>query len=203
MSEERRVLPLRGMVADRKSTRLNSSHLVISYAVFCFPSTPCSHPLPLHDALPISAASSRSAPRSTRPRPAPPTVTASSSSPFRSCARSRARAASRSPSSSAHERGAPRPPAARDGRRSEEHTSELQSPCNLVCRLLLSFYPLLPPSSPTRRSSDLRRVIPLGAAVDATETSASYRDGILVITLPLVREEPRTRRVPIAEQQRS
>src|SRR2546426_7839474 len=27
--------------------------------------------------------------------------------------------------------------ALRDGRRSEEHTSELQSPCNLVCRLLL------------------------------------------------------------------
>src|SRR5256885_12880216 len=26
---------------------------------------------------------------------------------------------------------------ARPGRRSEEHTSELQSPCNLVCRLLL------------------------------------------------------------------
>src|SRR5256885_13076466 len=25
----------------------------------------------------------------------------------------------------------------RDGGRSEEHTSELQSPCNLVCRLLL------------------------------------------------------------------
>src|SRR5256885_6873926 len=25
----------------------------------------------------------------------------------------------------------------RDGTRSEEHTSELQSPCNLVCRLLL------------------------------------------------------------------
>src|SRR5256885_6521072 len=29
-----------------------------------------------------------------------------------------------------------RPPPA-PGRRSEEHTSELQSPCNLVCRLLL------------------------------------------------------------------
>src|SRR2546426_6062001 len=28
-------------------------------------------------------------------------------------------------------------PAERDGDRSEEHTSELQSPCNLVCRLLL------------------------------------------------------------------
>src|SRR2546426_2496320 len=27
--------------------------------------------------------------------------------------------------------------AARERRRSEEHTSELQSPCNLVCRLLL------------------------------------------------------------------
>src|SRR5256885_14486792 len=27
--------------------------------------------------------------------------------------------------------------AERRGRRSEEHTSELQSPCNLVCRLLL------------------------------------------------------------------
>src|SRR2546426_5127993 len=26
---------------------------------------------------------------------------------------------------------------AKDDRRSEEHTSELQSPCNLVCRLLL------------------------------------------------------------------
>src|SRR5256885_4361324 len=31
------------------------------------------------------------------------------------------------------ERGRPRPSL----RRSEEHTSELQSPCNLVCRLLL------------------------------------------------------------------
>src|SRR6478735_11206730 len=33
----------------------------------------------------------------------------------------------------------PRPPPARPApaRRSEEHTSELQSPCNLVCRLLL------------------------------------------------------------------
>src|SRR2546426_1810858 len=28
-------------------------------------------------------------------------------------------------------------PRAKPGRRSEEHTSELQSPCNLVCRLLL------------------------------------------------------------------
>src|SRR5688500_19290900 len=32
--------------------------------------------------------------------------------------------------------GSPQPPS-RCGCRSEEHTSELQSPCNLVCRLLL------------------------------------------------------------------
>src|SRR2546426_5740011 len=31
----------------------------------------------------------------------------------------------------------PHVPDARLGNRSEEHTSELQSPCNLVCRLLL------------------------------------------------------------------
>src|SRR5256885_11077623 len=31
----------------------------------------------------------------------------------------------------------PRPAAVARGVRSEEHTSELQSPCNLVCRLLL------------------------------------------------------------------
>src|SRR5688500_16329919 len=39
--------------------------------------------------------------------------------------------------------------------RSEEHTSELQSPCNLVCRLLLPAVSMVLPSFPTRRSSDL------------------------------------------------
>src|SRR5204862_31152 len=41
---------------DRKSTRLNSSHVEISYAVFCLnaPPPPQTHPLSLHDALPIS-----------------------------------------------------------------------------------------------------------------------------------------------------
>src|SRR5256885_1620258 len=37
----------------------------------------------------------------------------------------------------ARPRGHLRPRGRRDDRRSEEHTSELQSPCNLVCRLLL------------------------------------------------------------------
>src|SRR5206468_4176638 len=42
---------------DRKSTRLNSSHDQISYAVFCLnaPTTTDPHPLSLHDALPISS----------------------------------------------------------------------------------------------------------------------------------------------------
>src|SRR5688500_18447821 len=47
---------------DRKSTRLNSSHLVISYAVFCYPPIAHLYSPSLHDALPISP----------RPRSAPP-----------------------------------------------------------------------------------------------------------------------------------
>src|SRR5699024_2200414 len=41
--------------ADRKSTRLNSSHVSISYAVFCLnlPSSSHLYTLSLHDALPI------------------------------------------------------------------------------------------------------------------------------------------------------
>src|ERR1039457_3415639 len=41
--------------------------------------------------------------------------------------------------------------------RSEEHTSELQSPCNLVCRLLLEkirTYATLKPCSPLKRLLD-------------------------------------------------
>jgi HSP20 family protein len=45
-----------------------------------------------------------------------------------------------------------------------------------------------------------RRVIPLGADVDASQTSAAYRAGVLEVTLPLVASKPRTRKVPIAEQ---
>src|SRR2546426_4214088 len=43
-------------------------------------------------------------------------------------------------------------------RRSEEHTSELQSPCNLVCRLLLE-----KKKKPSRRSRPLRTAIPHGS----------------------------------------
>src|SRR5690606_8024763 len=48
----------RGSVQDRKSTRLNSSHVKISYAVFCLKSSSTTqiYTLSLHDALPILSA---------------------------------------------------------------------------------------------------------------------------------------------------
>jgi HSP20 family protein len=42
-----------------------------------------------------------------------------------------------------------------------------------------------------------RRVVPLGADVDAEAASAEYRDGILEITLPLRTDRPSTKSVPI------
>src|SRR5256885_8948729 len=44
------------------------------------------------------------------------------------------------------------------GGRSEEHTSELQSPCNLVCRLLLEKKKKRPPTTAARC---LRRSVPM------------------------------------------
>src|SRR5256885_12559312 len=45
--------------------------------------------------------------------------------------------------------------------RSEEHTSELQSPCNLVCRLLLEKKKKQFARSPHRHTPDSRRIDPL------------------------------------------
>src|SRR5688500_8658504 len=133
---------------DRKSTRLNSSHLVISYAVLIAA-------LSLHDALPIwrdgsdrrSASAGRGNTRSGRARRGP-AVPPRGPPPHGSGAARRKRApgppASRPAPRSGHRTSA-QP-------RSEEHTSELQSPCNLVCRSHRR-------SFPTRRSSDLARWI--------------------------------------------
>src|SRR5206468_2195154 len=60
LSERRlvfRACETRQFEVDRKSTRLNSSHDQISYAVFClkYPPTPEIYTLSLHDALPICA----------------------------------------------------------------------------------------------------------------------------------------------------
>src|SRR3989304_4688502 len=53
---ERTRTMIRAGELDRKSTRLNSSHGYISYAVFFFNDTATTeiYPLSLHDALPIS-----------------------------------------------------------------------------------------------------------------------------------------------------
>src|SRR2546426_825859 len=78
------------------------------------------YPLSLHDALPICARRAHA----TRRRPA-----------------GRARPAPRRSRGPRPRGPRPRTRGARGGAggrsRSEEHTSELQSPCNLVCRLLL------------------------------------------------------------------
>src|SRR5256885_5652716 len=75
--------------------------------------------LSLHDALPISRAAAAGAGRSRGARQEPPGAV-----PAR-----RRRARQRAQARATRHRGS-QP-------RSEEHTSELQSPCNLVCRLLL------------------------------------------------------------------
>jgi HSP20 family protein len=46
-------------------------------------------------------------------------------------------------------------------------------------------------------SGPFRRVVELGADVDAERARATYEDGVLRVELPLVREEERSRRVPI------
>src|SRR5690606_39641647 len=98
--------------------------------------TPELYTLSLHDALPISAPSGTAATACGLPLPG--YATASSAA---ACARHRESASS--PGCHSHPDHAPAPGSClrcrpwRSGRRSEEHTSELQSRENLVCRLLL------------------------------------------------------------------
>src|SRR5437764_1321803 len=135
------------VIVDRKSTRLNSSHRCISYAVFCLITPPPSSTLFPYTTLFRSSSS----------RPAWRKVT--TSSPWRSprsCCSCSARprppdqdddAASGSGEPVASQRHLLRRADHLRDRRSEEHTSELQSPMYLVCRLLLDhaapeLYPL-------------------------------------------------------------
>src|SRR5947207_1519923 len=140
---------------DRKSTRLNSSHTVISYAVFCERAPAALSTLSLHDALPISR------------RPHAHAVghvvvgVGASTGSRGDCQRPGC--------GLAHPRRRPYPEALRQGdrllrlglrsrrepKRSEEHTSELQSHSDLVCRLLRARSRRSLHSFPTRRSSDL------------------------------------------------
>src|SRR5256885_10718615 len=52
--------------------------------------------------------------------------------------------------------------------RSEEHTSELQSPCNLVCRLLLEKKNLLP-------KTDIKPGLPFNSRVDPFAAETLFR----------------------------
>src|SRR6266705_3478071 len=136
------------MSEDRKSTRLNSSHRTISYAVLCLKNKKGTHrtwklgPINIHSCLLkfVKAACPKTG-RLSRRLPTmysiffflmirrPPRSTLFPYTPlFRSPPRSYIQDLS----------GGPPRPFAEDGmRRSEEHTSELQSPYDLVCRLLL------------------------------------------------------------------
>src|SRR3712207_3162276 len=122
---------------DRKSTRLNSSHANISYAVFCFKNTATTeiYTLSLHDALPICGSSYRivlapgSASRTTSGCSRSATRWGSiGAREFELSTTITTRASIRQPVSCRGTRCEPR---------SEEHTSELQSRQYLVCRLLL------------------------------------------------------------------
>src|SRR2546426_238491 len=144
---------------DRKSTRLNSSHLVISYAVFCLKKKKnlsnhrdttcdtadtsailslyllCAAPLVISCLL-FFFLMIRRPPRSTLfPYT---TLFRSARCPSRSRDTPARASAGRGQSQSGHVAHNVRGHRSRNRRgRSEEHTSELQSPCNLVCRLLL------------------------------------------------------------------
>src|SRR6266581_4929911 len=145
---------------DRKSTRLNSSHLSISYAVFCLKKKKLPRPGPRSSTRTVPRrrlSSSRRGPAPGRRRPAH-RLRASQGDrrhPVGAVFFVNDTATTEIYTLSLHDAlpisGRPRPPAARcrrappaagspargRHRRSEEHTSELQSPVHLVCRLLL------------------------------------------------------------------
>src|SRR5260221_241153 len=141
---------------DRKSTRLNSSHTVISYAVFCLKKKSAIHPHLLRDFFFFNDTATTEI------------YTLSYTTLFRSLdqqwqclphRRRHQRPDAENPGWQSHRqsgresrrqrRRPPRPSRSRIFcvRRSEEHTSELQSHSDLVCRLLLEKKKRHPPSS--------------------------------------------------------
>src|SRR3989475_9050073 len=102
---------------------MTGARTLFSFFFFNDTATTEIYTLSLHDALPISRRSA-SCPPSVPATRRPPAASALCPSPRRS------RPVCRTPGGACRE-------AARPSRRSEEHTSELQSQSNLVCRLLL------------------------------------------------------------------
>src|ERR1022692_4025623 len=135
--------------SDRKSTRLNSSHLVISYAVFCLKKKKTKKESVTTDEGLVSGLRAPITHVAVSVCPCRPHVLyvvvcclcylffffflmirrppRSTLFPYTTLFRSKEH-----PGDTARKDGA-----AHYCSRSEEHTSELQSPCNLVCRLLL------------------------------------------------------------------
>src|SRR5207248_11372663 len=101
------------------------------------PPTTQPHPLSLHDALPISSARASTYEVATRSDPAAPGSLTSSarSAPMASALRIPSSAFS-GPSETSTTSPSPAASLIFSASRSEEHTSELQSPYDLVCRLL-------------------------------------------------------------------
>src|SRR5207249_2578681 len=130
--------------SDRKSTRLNSSHVSISYAVFCFGHTRHIHPSPTRRSSDLDEILDEQV------RTILPCAVAGGGPGV-------ARADDVAGERRRGDRAGPRPAldAVREydqttapvggHLRSEEHTSELQSRFDLVCRLLLRPHPTYPP----------------------------------------------------------
>src|SRR5256885_2326256 len=161
------VLGADGQWGDRKSTRLNSSHLVISYAVFCLKKknniqaavsvsrqlVPCRIHASLHPVVDMCSVGADCCNADYSVQSAHAAVssfffffndtatteiyTLSLHDALPICQGGRGRPAAPGRHFEDSEGDAVRPGGRRAMGRSEEHTSELQSPCNLVCRLLL------------------------------------------------------------------
>src|SRR5690348_7379141 len=168
---------LRVVEADRKSTRLNSSHPSISYAVFCLPPDPRdlhSFPTRRSSDLRIQCAAQHPSAKPNRvlrrvscpPSPQPDTARwcQTAQTRFPPCRRS-----------DTSIQLPQRPSCCRS--RSEEHTSELQSPVHLVCRLLLATRPTRSPLFPY--TTLFRSSNPMRGAASISETQSSAAAGFM------------------------
>src|SRR5688572_18615852 len=127
----------RGTTADRKSTRLNSSHSQISYAVFCLIRRP-----PRSTLFPYTTLFRSCRGSSASRRPSPMKLIETTARKMKKPGKNAIHGALSISvvawlSMFPHDGVGGWIPRPRNDSRSEEHTSELQSQSNLVCRLLL------------------------------------------------------------------
>src|SRR5947209_6872260 len=122
---------------DRKSTRLNSSHANISYAVFCLTPPPPRAPLFPYTTLFRSAAAEEQMERALAVRPAYPACRQNLGLMLMESEPERAEQCFRRVIEEVPNATVAHKSLAMLAQRSEEHTSELQSRQYLVCRLLL------------------------------------------------------------------